>query len=43
MPNKEHKLAEEERDRKDKKASIIVFSVMGVSLVACFIYIVMYA
>lgn len=43
MPNKEHKRAEQERDKKDKKATTIVFSVMAVSLVACFIYIIIYA
>ncbi|WP_295006308.1 hypothetical protein [Sulfurimonas sp.] len=43
MPNKEHKIAEEERDLKDKKATTIVFSVMAVSLAACFIYIIKYA
>ena len=40
MPNEEHKIAEKERARQDKKTSIIVFSIMVVSLVACLTYIV---
>lgn len=43
MPNKEHKIAEQKRDIKDKKATTIVFSVMAVSFVACAIYIIIYA
>lgn len=42
MPNKEHKKAEKERDRKDKGTSVIVFSIMLVGLVASLTYIVMY-
>ena len=40
MPNKEHEIAEKERVRKDKKVSIIVFSLMAVILVVSIIYIV---
>lgn len=43
MPNKEHEIAEKERTKKDKRASIIVFSVMAISLIACFIYIALNA
>ena len=43
MPNKEHEIAEKERTRKDKKVSIIIFSLMAVSLVASIIYIVITA
>lgn len=40
MPNKEHAEAEKERDRKDKRTSIIVFSIMAASLVAAITFIV---
>jgi len=40
MPNKEHAKAEKERDRKGKRTSIIVFSIMALSLVAAITFIV---
>ncbi len=40
MPDKEHKTAEKERDRAEKRTSIIVFSIMVLSLVAAIIFIV---
>lgn len=40
MPNKKHAEAEKERDRKEKRTSIIVFSIMAVSLIAAIIFIV---
>ena len=41
MPNKEYEIEKKERERKDKKASIIIFSTMVICLVACLTYIVM--
>lgn len=40
MPNKEHLEAEKERDRRDKRTSIIVFSIMGLAFVAAITFIV---
>lgn len=40
MSNQEYEAAKKERDKKDKKASIIVFSTMLFSLLVGIIYIV---
>ena len=40
MDNKEYEIAKKERERKDKKTSIIVFSLMAISLFSGLIYLV---
>lgn len=40
MPNEEYQRSKKERERKDKKTSIMIFAAMVVSLVGGLVYIV---
>ena len=41
MIDKEYELAKEERDRKDKQASMIIFPILFLTLVGCIAFIVL--
>lgn len=41
MPNKEYEKEKEERDRKDKKRTMIIFPILFVTIVSGLVYIVM--
>lgn len=42
MSTEEYEKAKQERDKRDKKASIIIFPIMFLTLVSCIVWLVLY-
>lgn len=42
MSTEEYERAKEQRDKRDKKASMIIFPIMFLTLVSCIVWLVLY-